>query len=195
MHFFCALIGNIDKLESLKASATGFEAKTREIAQVIDEARVTIKEFYELAEMTGSIVIELMARNGRIGGTPPNVSDRWRSRVLDTLSNFGLSPAAIKRVKSSDTYLVMTDYAFGILQGILKSESCSPQLKAAALQMRNNWSEGDDHLTPENFDRLISGGSCTDIHILELVKDYRYYHESGEHRRRDVWLARRNWPR
>ena len=87
---FCALIGNMDRIESLKTSFSGIEAKTREIIKTVDEARVALKEFHALAEMTGSFLIELMAGAGRWGGNPPDYDSQRRSRVINALTAIGL---------------------------------------------------------------------------------------------------------
>jgi hypothetical protein len=193
--FSCALIGNLDRFESVKASISGIEAKTREMTKAVDEARVALREFHVLAEMTGSLIIELMASAGRIGGTSPDIDARRRSRIIDSLTAIGLSSEALGRVKTSDAFWVKIDYSFGVLHGIQKSESRSVQLKAAAIEANRRWREENLLPPPDDFEAMLREGSCTDAHILELIKDYRHYADNGEHRRPAVWLDRRNWPR
>jgi hypothetical protein len=121
------------------------------MARVIDEARVALKEFHVLAEMTGSLLVEMMAGNGRFGGSLPDVGDQRRSRVIETLAAIGLSGDAIRRVEIADAHWVKVDYSLGILFGIQRSGLCSSQLKAAVADMRRRWSA-------ENFrpTRMIS---------------------------------------
>jgi len=64
----CALVGNADRFETLKASLSGIEAKTREVTQVVEDARVALREVHVLAGMTASQLIEMMAGAGRFGG-------------------------------------------------------------------------------------------------------------------------------
>lgn len=192
--FSCALIGNLDRFESVKASLSGIEAKTREIERTVDEARVAIREFHALAEMTGSFLIELMAGAGRFGGTPPDLSDDRRSRITDALTKIGLAPDAIKRVNTSDEYWVKIDYSFGILGGIRGASAYSDDLKAAATELCQRSGSGHFPPTPQDFVHMVAGAPSSDPYVNELIEDYKYYADHGEHRRPSVWRDRLNWP-
>src|SRR3982751_1202396 len=125
----CALAGNADRFESLKASVSGIEAKTREVTRVVEEARVTLREFHVLAEMTASQLIEMMAAAGRFGGgAESRIKDKQRDRILKTLRTIGVSKEAIQRVNSSDRYWILTDYKLGTLSRIRASQQCSAEL-------------------------------------------------------------------
>jgi hypothetical protein len=191
--FSCALVGNLDKFESVKASISGFEAKTREMARAVDEARVALQEFHVLAEMTGSVLIELMTGEGRAGGGPSDHKDARRSRIVDALTAIGLTPEAIKRVDRSDDFWVKIDYSLGIINGIQKSALCSDKLKTEAKDMIRRWNDEDFRPTPDDFTRTLESGVCSDASILDLAQDYRYFVENGEHRRPAVWRDRHSW--
>jgi hypothetical protein len=66
--FVCLFIGSIDRIESFKASASGIEAKTREVQQVLDSAKATVSSLNELAKdiaaMLQSKLIRLQALTG-----------------------------------------------------------------------------------------------------------------------------------
>jgi hypothetical protein len=41
--------------------------------------------------------------------------------------------------------------------------------------------------TPDDFEKLFASYPCEDSDIMELTKDYRYYIDTGQHRRLAVW--------
>src|ERR1700693_3639820 len=138
---FCGLIGNIEGLESFRASLSGIEAKTREVTQVVEEARVAVREFRVLAEMTGSYLIELMAGAGRLGGAPEEYDRERRTRILSSLIAIGLDPEAIARVDAADSYWVHIDYSLGILYS--RSQTCSVECKDKADKFLQRWNSED----------------------------------------------------
>ena len=191
--FSCAVIGNLDRFKSVKASLSGIEAKTREIEQEVDKARVAIREFHTLAEMTGSMLIELMAGAGRLGGNPQDYDYQRRQRVIDALTAIGLTKSAINRVHMSDAYWVKIDYSLAIFGLVRKSQATSPDLKEIIEDMNKRWNSEDFRPMPNDFDRALKDKGGLNSEILDLVEDYRYYAEHAEHRRPDVWRNRKNW--
>ena len=189
----CALIGNLDKFESLKASLSGIEAKTREATKVVEEARATLRELHALAEMTGALLIELMARGGRLGGNSSDYDDEHRGRILHALTAIGLSPDALRRVNAGDKHWISIDYSLGILNRLRKSESCSASLKSLGAEMLVRWNSENFRPTPDDFSRLFQINACDDQEVVDLLEDYRHYLQLGEHRRPEVWRDRHRW--
>jgi hypothetical protein len=187
----CALVGNLDKFEFLKASIWGIEAKTRELKDVVDEARVTLKEFHTLSEMIGGLLIELMAGAGRWGGNSSQYDWQRRQRVLDTLAAIGLTEDAVRRLSASDSHWVKIDYSLAIFGAIDKAKSVSPDLKAAAKDMLKKWNDEDFRPTPDDCDVMLKEHKCNESRVLDTVEDFRYFSEHEEHRRLDFWLNRR----
>lgn len=192
---FCALIGNLDTIEWLKASLSGIEAKTREAEKAAESARVALTEFHVLAEMTGALLIELIAGGGRFGGGPSDHQDERRGRIIETLKKIGLSAEAVKRVNAGDKFFVSIDYSLGILNRISKSEACSPELKKLAAEWLTRWNNENFRPTPDDFAKLFEETPCGDPEIANLLEDYRYYRAHEEHRRPDVWNKRHAWHR
>ena len=61
----CLLFGNLDRIESFKASPTGIEAQTRE---VIREAKGAIRELQLVAKIFSQLFVTMMHAEGRLGG-------------------------------------------------------------------------------------------------------------------------------
>ena len=76
---------NIDKFSEFKAGKSGFEAKTREVTQVVNEAKTTIKELQALAKITASTTLSLVKRAGRIGGFSDEAEENIKKSILDVL--------------------------------------------------------------------------------------------------------------
>lgn len=190
----CMLVGNADRFETLKASISGIEAKTREVAKVVEEARVTLKEFHVLAEMTASLLIEMTAASGRFGGSSSADTEQRRSRILSTLKAIGASGDSIRRADSADKHWVSIDYGFGVFGLISASEKCSPELKKLAADLRDELGSTGVHPGVEAFENILQAAPCDDDEVVNLIKDFRYYVETGTHRRPAVWQARGSWP-
>ena len=115
MAFACLCIGNIDRIESFKASASGIEAKTREVQQVIDSAKATVSSLNELAKAIAAIEVDLIAGAARLGADSKH-KDALKSNLLQKLKAPGLDERSVEEVASADKSYVSFDYAIAILQ-------------------------------------------------------------------------------
>jgi hypothetical protein len=192
----CALVGNLDRIDSIKASLSGIEAKTREAKAVVAEAKQAIEGLHSLAEMTGATLIDMLAGAGRWGGKETEQKDQQRTAVLETLRKIGLPPEAIERANSADRRWVNIDYSLGIFKMIKESSSCSEDLKRAREKMLTRWN-GDKNFrpSPDDFKAMFTATPCGDSRVTDLLDDYQYYCEHGQHRRPEVWRDREQWLR
>src|SRR5947209_4021586 len=85
---FCALMGNPDRFQSMKFSLTGIETRAREIIQ---KAEVSQHEFQRLALMTGDLLVDLNAAQGRFSSGTGADRDVRKQHILDALAGIGLS--------------------------------------------------------------------------------------------------------
>jgi septal ring factor EnvC (AmiA/AmiB activator) len=115
MAFACLFIGNLDRIETFKASASGIEAKTREVQQVIDSAKATVSSLNELAKAIAAIEVDLIAGAARIGADSKH-KDALKSDLLQKLKALGLDENSLKEVASADRSYVTFDYAIALLQ-------------------------------------------------------------------------------
>jgi len=62
--FISGFVGNLDRIESFKATPGSIEARTH---AVISEAKDTIAELRQLAKATGEVLVRVLAGEGRYG--------------------------------------------------------------------------------------------------------------------------------
>jgi len=89
---FVALLvaANLDRISEFKASKSGFEARTREVREVIAEAKSTVSELQLLARNIGELTLSLVKRSGRFGGYNEDEKEKIKSSVLDVLRKVGI---------------------------------------------------------------------------------------------------------
>lgn len=190
---FCALIGNLDKIESFQASISGINAKMREVDRIVDETKSVLTELHKFAEMASSMLINMLSGEGRLGGRSPKEIEEERKRILESLKSIGLDNEVIKKVSVADRKWVAYDYSIGIMRVLEKSAICSSEQRQVGTHMLELWNSEDYRPTPDDFSETIKQHGITDPEVLELFKDYKYYMENGEHRRPIVWMNRHTW--
>jgi len=96
----CAVIVGISRFEFIALSGTRLEARAR---AVIQQAEVSQREFLKLAELTGELLIDLNAAQGRfIGGGDGAARDRRKSELLRSLGSFGVPQEELKKIAAAD---------------------------------------------------------------------------------------------
>jgi hypothetical protein len=184
----CLFVANIDRIESFKASFSSFEAKTREVQTVVDDARATVASLRKLAVATASFQADMLAAAGRFGGGGTSKQkEEQKAHLLEELRGIGLTDKELAEVSDADRRWVMFDYAFGLLRSLNVQHD---PVKLAAYQKAF---ESGEPPTPDECADVLSTFHISDEKTTELLKDYRYYYETGKHRRPDVWLDRGNW--
>ena len=182
----CALIGNLDKFESLKFGLGGVEARMRALIQ---KAQATIEDVQKVATMFGAIVIETDAASGRYGGgSSIREKAARKDQILASLSGLGVSDDAIQKVSAADRKWVIVDYVFWIFDQehpLIKSARKEQKIWNAFANFQNLERPNADEI--ERF--LMQFGSL-DEEIREKIEDYRYYRAHNRHRRPEVWANR-----
>jgi hypothetical protein len=79
----CTLLGNLDQLETLKASATGIEARTRAL---IERAEVTLEQVSTLASVVARSLIALISSSNRMAGLSAEEKDETPPRHVDSIA-------------------------------------------------------------------------------------------------------------
>lgn len=192
----CAFFGNIDRIVSFRASPTGFEAKMREVTEVVDEAKATLKSLHTVAAMAGAILIDLNAGMGRWGGgTTLAMKDARRERILAALKDVGLAPDLLAEVSVADREWVKIDYVLGIFANWPRDRKLSPDEDAVWLDFSKPWrgTEAAEWPSPDECGAFMDKLNINDPGSRELLQDYRNYMKKGKHRRPDVWRDRASW--
>jgi hypothetical protein len=105
--------GNLDRIKTLRASGSGFEAETRD---VINEAKDTIALLRKLAVVTAGLQVKMLAAEGRLQGPASLLQkDAQKEQLLSDLKIIGLNEEEITKVAAADKAWVMWDYTIYIL--------------------------------------------------------------------------------
>ncbi|MDB5401251.1 MAG: hypothetical protein JWQ55_3269 [Rhodopila sp.] len=183
----CFFFANLDRIETLKAGSSGFEAKTREVQAVVDEAKATVASLRELAVTTASFQVDLLAAAGRFGGGGTAArKDGQKAHLLERLKGLGLTDEQLAEIDRPDREWVLFDYTIAVLQPL--NVSNDPQ-KAKAYASAFTKGGG---LTPAECENLLNEFHVDDDNTKGLLKDYQYYYDTGKRRRPDVWRNRDN---
>jgi hypothetical protein len=185
----CAFVGNLDRFESFKATPAGIEAKTRAI---VAQAEGALAEVRRLATTVGTVLVGLVASEGRFGGgmTAPQ-KDALKAEVLATLKAVGVSPTEIASVAKVDHPYVLIDYCTGITTEFsMPGRDRLPAWNA----YWSKWWEGMERPPADDLRAFLSSLATIEPWREELLKDYEHFRRTGEHRRPAIWERREEWP-
>jgi hypothetical protein len=188
--FFAAalslVLGNTDKIESLSASRSGFDVKTREVQKVIDNANDTIALLRKLAVITASLQVKMLAAEGRLQGPASLLrKDAQKDDLLVELKNIGLSDAEIATVAAADSAWVKWDYVIYILQAINSQTD-----RAEMLAYTKAYNRFTNPLSPEECEDIVKEFHANSDQTAALLDDYKYFLKYGKQRRPEVWQQR-----
>lgn len=189
---FCATVGNLGRFSSLRFSLRGIEARARE---VIHQAEVTQKEFQKLAAITGQLLIELNAAQGRLAGSGTGTErDKRKADILAALKEFKLAKKVMSDIAASDQQWNKIDYVLGITSVMYRDvpqdrynefqEDVSPFRSDANRQAST---------TAEDLKGLAEKYEILNSQIRGLVEDFAHYLTTGRQRRPEVWGQRYHW--
>lgn len=192
---FVALLvaANLDRISEFKASKSGFEARTREVSEVIAEAKSTVSELQLLARNIGELTLSLVKRSGRFGGYNEDEKEKIKSSVLDVLRKVGIPESEFSAILTEWYRFTEFDYAHGILGGSYIPESVDD----AVLMEWESLREGGivQIPDPETLRAFLSKHNFLNEEFEELLKDYEFFCSHKIHRRPDVWQNRQHWGR
>jgi hypothetical protein len=193
---FCALMGNPDRFETMKFSPlTGFEAKTRELTQTIDDAKEAIRQIRELAVVTAEALIDLRVNShallvGVPGRDEFREQDEFKARVIEALKKMRLPQDKLTEVSQSDRNAVMTFYAYAAFRF---GRDALPQSEWTEIDNAYNTEAAKQPLSPDQCQALLDSFHIDTAKFAEYLDDYRYYVKTGEQRRPEVWAHRERW--
>jgi hypothetical protein len=182
------LFANLDRIAVFKASKSGFEAQTREITRVVDEAKSTIKELQDLAQIVAATTLSLVQRSGRLGGYTDTEKHEVKQSILRLLTQLGLTEEDRKGVLFEWHSWEELDYVFYILGGNTIprdfDEKQVQEWKALRARAREN------RASPDELRAFLKKHQRLNDDRDELIRDYEFYIEHRQHRRPDVWAKR-----
>ncbi len=181
---------NSDKMESFKASTDGIEVKTRELKQVVDDAKATLKDIQDLAKVIVGINIDSIQRQGRLGGYTEDDKDSLKNKLFNSLKELKIDQNQIEKIMDEHWHnYVLKDYTFGIIGN---NVSYYP---VEMLKRRSELVDGGFKYiaSPDEVESFLEECRVIDDQWREYLKDYRYYAKNKKHRRLDVWANRDHW--
>ncbi len=185
------LFANLDKLKLFRLSAKGIEAETREVKQVVEQARVTLAQVQLLSVVVARVVLLLVQQTGRLGGIPDEDAERIRSEVLATLDKLHLPRDVQDAIQADWHRLIIGDYCLHILGSPELPRGISPEQTEEWKAIRRRGHTAT--VPPEEVENwLRSAGKLTPFRVA-LLEDYRYYLQHRKHRRPEVWKQRDRW--
>jgi hypothetical protein len=175
--------GNLDRIKTLKASRSCFEAETREVKGVITEAKETIALIRKLAVITAGLQVKMLAAEGRLQGPDSLLQkDVQKEELLSELKEIGLNQEETAKVAAADGAWVKWDYVVAILQPIN-----SPTDRTQIIAYTNAYKRFTNPLSPEECEGVLKQFNANTDETKALLEDYRYYLKYGKHRRPEVW--------
>jgi len=182
------LFANLDRIAVFKAGRLGFEAQTREITKVVDQAKSAIKELQDLARIVAATTLSLVQRSGRLGGYTDSEKEEVKQSILRLLTQLDLTEEDKKGVLSEWHSWNELDYVFYILGGntIPRDFDAQQVQEWKALRARGR----ENRPTPDELKSFLEKHQRLNDYREELIRDYEYYTKHRQHRRPDVWAKR-----
>lgn len=186
----CLIAANLDRIAEFKASASGVEAKTRE---VIARAETAVSELQLLAAIVGEVTLSLVKRSGRLGGYSDPEEETLKERVLDVLRKVGVQESELPRVMAEWHRFTEFDYALLILGGSTIPDGVDHVTMEEWKGLRSGRLAKIP--TPEEIRRFLEKHGFMTAERAGYLEDYEYYRTHQSHRRPEVWRERQEWGR
>jgi hypothetical protein len=168
-------------------------AASREVQDVLDDAKATVASLHELATMTGAFLVDNIGGSGRWAGEGTiEMKDRAKERLLERLKALGLKDDALSEVSRGDRHWVCADYVLGIFgtpRNNPKWSTVSAEDSLALGRLMNR----HEPASPDECETMLARLGVNEAFAVELLKDYRHYVRTGEHRRPAIWRSRQSW--
>jgi hypothetical protein len=188
----CSLIVSIDRFEFITLSPNKLEARARAIIQ---QAEVTQREFLKLAAVTGELLIDLNAAQGRFVGSEEGAArDKRKAELLETLNTLGFTQQELAKIAASDRKWTVIDYVNGITNLVSKKipKERMSEWQTAVAPVRTS-ADTMLNTTPQILQELLDKFGVLDDETRGLIEDYIHFLDKGEQRRPDVWARRYSW--
>ncbi|NEJ74891.1 hypothetical protein GR197_30980 [Rhizobium phaseoli] len=189
---FAVLATRLDDIRDLTFGPTGLAAK---LEKQLEEARATVKQLQDFAEVFAARSVEQIAGDNRMSGLSPTKKRLAISEIERGLKSIELSQDRIDKVLSlSDPYDDF-DYWSWTMSPIYHADD--QKVKATAGQFYDyGASKGIGHNpSAEAIETFLKSNDLYVGEIAERMKDWLYWKASRKHRRLDVWETRQETKR
>ena len=183
---FLLFAANLDRISEFRATATGVEAKTRDVLQ---RAEHTLSELQVLARTVAKTALSLVKRSGRLGGYNDDEEESFKRSILNVLDEIGVPETELSDVLYDWHRLTEFDYILYMLGHSRVPEGFEGHdifVEWKALRSFDNMA------SPDRIREFLTKWDILTPEREEYVKDYEYYRDHKRHRRPDVWKDRKN---
>jgi hypothetical protein len=185
----CAVISYVDRLTSLSFGASGLKAELR---AAIDDANATVSQLHELGAQMGTVMVNMLSTAGLWASDQSfKNQDRLKAQILQGLAGLDLAPSRLAEVSRADKVQVARNYVAGILAQTTRA--AGPTSRQKVVEYQRTFAEGPAAPGSEEVGTFVNSFAVSDPIIADLLADYRYYEEHGQHRRPAVWSERYSW--
>lgn len=163
-----------------------------ELRDTVKEAHATIQHLRSIALVLGETALWQASKTGRFWN--PDTDEKVleiQEKVFDVFDQLGLSDEEKEHAARDVRRITRIDFAIALAGG--------STIKYTPIDMKHERSqllEGDPN--PDSLRAFLEKagqlGPDADPELESILADFKHYCETGEHRRWDVFLDRKNWP-
>jgi len=184
---FAVLATRLDDIQDLTFGPTGLAAK---LAKQLEEARATVKQLQDFAEVFAARSVQQIAGDNRMSGLSPKQKREAIAEIVRGLKSIQLPDDRIDRVLSLSDPYDDYDYWSWTMSPIYSANDREVQ-KLANQFYDVGTSKGIGYNPDaETTDRFLKTHNLYQGEIAERVIDWRYWKANRKHRRLDEWEAR-----
>ena len=184
----CLLFLNVELLQSLKLSPEGLEARLK---STLDRADITLKQFQNIAKVSGQIMITNIARTNRLIHNEEELL-KWMNDIKNLLIEIGLPEQDCNNMLDEWHRLIEYDYVRSMLGGGYRESEDLLESKDAKKD-RDELEKLEVRTSPEELTAFVEKNGFLSDKIKERIEDYRFYLENRRHRRPTEWKKHESW--
>jgi len=157
-----------------------------EAKKVVADANVALDQLRGIAVVLSEVLVEKLQSEGRFGGGKPEQREEHKQKLLAALKELKVPAAEIKRVEGADQQWVKIDYVEELFHKL-------PIEVAQNKAWGERWAPYHsihDRPDPDECQLIMKEFNIDDKDRKDILKDYRYYIRTGNHRRPDQWFRR-----
>lgn len=171
---------SLDKFEFFKGA--GFEAKTREFKQAVDEGKIILDKLRKITLFTCESVLTQEVASGRMGKNE-ELAKKTRNDIENILKDINATEDEENTVRKYTIF----DFYHHILESTIPSGVKPEQVKEwQALRELGIENPAD----PQSLREFLKDCGFLSEEKEEQLKDYEHYLVNFEHRRPDEWKKR-----
>lgn len=185
---FLLFLGVIPDLQKLSVKMLGGQI-TAEARNAIKDARDVAEELRQFAKFFGRETLKLIVGGGRYGGSM-TAREKFLNEeaILKFLDEVGLSSKDITDVRSSVSKWHKIDYCSKI--ALLAQSTHHAYDKKRWDAFWQTWKRTSDRPSPTELRAFLSDNQFDDSELLDWLKDYEHFCDTGTHRRPSAYRDR-----